>query len=357
MISSQTIFEQLCSTGSSGSLLYYTRDGEFIVKTIRKKEYHFLKTMLVDYLFYMKENPLTFLPKLLGCYILSRKYKKKVTNIYFIVMTNVFATENHIDLRFDLKGSTIGRKVLPDTNINITETIQGDMALKDLDFNRLNEKINLGKRSAKILSQIKKDVEFLCSKNSNDYSLLLGIHKIKRNTDLLNTSIASTHKTRDFKLNNSSLLSEYTKDSTSSEIKSHSNISSQNSAVERINKINEIYDLEDGGILSDNKEKIYYLGIIDIFTEFRTAKKFEYLFKKLIYCSMGMSCVPPKQYKERFFNYLQSIFLENNNNNTDGYVHINQNLEQNQKRNNDEEKEIIDASIQNLYDNIQNEIH
>ena len=38
MISSQTIFEELCSTGKSGSLFYYTRDGRFIVKTISKKE-------------------------------------------------------------------------------------------------------------------------------------------------------------------------------------------------------------------------------------------------------------------------------------------------------------------------------
>ena len=41
MISSQTIFEELCSTGKSGSLFYYTRDGKFIVKTISKKEYKF----------------------------------------------------------------------------------------------------------------------------------------------------------------------------------------------------------------------------------------------------------------------------------------------------------------------------
>ena len=43
MISSQTIFEELCSTGKSGSLFYYTRDGKFIVKTISKVEYNFLK--------------------------------------------------------------------------------------------------------------------------------------------------------------------------------------------------------------------------------------------------------------------------------------------------------------------------
>ena len=43
MISSQTIFEELCTTGKSGSLFYYTRDGSFIVKTISKGEYKYLK--------------------------------------------------------------------------------------------------------------------------------------------------------------------------------------------------------------------------------------------------------------------------------------------------------------------------
>ena len=80
MISSQTILEELCSTGSSGSLLYYTRDGEFIVKTISKNEFKFLKTMIGKYFFYLKDNPLSFLPKLLGAYVLKRKYKKNSTN-------------------------------------------------------------------------------------------------------------------------------------------------------------------------------------------------------------------------------------------------------------------------------------
>ena len=47
MISSQTIFEELCSTGKSGSLFYYTRDGKFIVKTIGRGEYKFLKKIKI----------------------------------------------------------------------------------------------------------------------------------------------------------------------------------------------------------------------------------------------------------------------------------------------------------------------
>ncbi len=81
MISSQTIFEELCSTGKSGSLFYYTRDGKFIVKTIGHGEYKFLKKILPNYYQHLKQNPMSLLPKFLGCYQLIRKRKKKKRKI------------------------------------------------------------------------------------------------------------------------------------------------------------------------------------------------------------------------------------------------------------------------------------
>ena len=309
MISSQTIFEELCSTGSSGSLLYYTGDGEYIVKTISKTEYKFMKTMLGEYFFYIKENPLSFLPKLLGAYVLKRKYKKKTTNIYFIVMKNVFATDNHIDLRFDLKGSTIGRKVLKGTIDDTKVFSNGDMALKDLDFNKLNERVYIGQKRENVLEQIKKDIEFLYRINSNDYSLLLGIHCVKNN-EIFDFSRVNTLKT-EFKKEELSFLSESTKDFLLTNTHdTESNISSVNSAVNRINILKQIYDFEDGGILSKNKKRIYYFGIIDILTQFTSAKRFEYYFKKIRYCSNNMSCIPPYYYKQRFYNYLQLVFAK-----------------------------------------------
>ena len=315
MISSQTIFEELCSTGSSGSLLYYTRDGEFIVKTISKKEYKFLKKIIADYFFYIKENPLSFLPKLLGCYVLKRKYKKKLTNIYFIVMTNVFATSNHIDLRFDLKGSKIGRKVLTGTVKDREFFLNSDMALKDLDFNKMNEKVHIGTKRDIVLKQLKKDIEFLYSINSNDYSLLLGIHFIKDNRKKNYLfSRATTYKTDyNIKRDDYSFISGYSKDLVfSSSCDTESSSSSEKLYVERLNILKGIYDFEDEGILSDNKKRIYYFGIIDILTEFNKAKHFEYIFKTLRYCSNDMSCIPPIQYKERFYNYLEKVFEKTN---------------------------------------------
>jgi 1-phosphatidylinositol-4-phosphate 5-kinase len=179
MISNQTIFEELCSTGKSGSLFYYTRDGKFIVKTIKKDEYKLIKLILPDYFRHLKAYPLSLLPKFLGCYVLTRKYRKKRTKIYFIVMLNVFATSKHIHIRYDLKGSRIGRRVL--TGKRDKEIMaKGDLSLKDLDLEKRKEKMYVGDKREILLNQIRQDADFLCKIGVNDYSLLLGIHYINR---------------------------------------------------------------------------------------------------------------------------------------------------------------------------------
>ena len=64
----------------------------------------------------------------------------------------------------------------------------------------------------------------------------------------------------------------------------------------------------DGGIMSSIKNEIYYVGIIDILTEFNAFKKCEYLGKLVYYFSKQMSCVPPEHYQTRFYNYMESKF-------------------------------------------------
>ena len=314
MISSKTIIEELCSTGSSGSLLYYTRDGEFILKTISKKEYKFLKKMIADYFLYMRENPLSFLPRLFGCYTLKRKNKKKVTNIYFIVMANVFATTNNIDIRFDLKGSRIGRTVIKDKKKE-TQLFQlfqnGDMALKDLDFDKFGEKVYVGDKRNIILQQFRKDIEFLYSINSNDYSLLLGIHNVKYG-EKIDSFRTTSNKTDDNQkeLEDSSNYSLF-----SNTYETDSKNSSDNIPVNKASKFKLLYDFDDFGILSKNHKKIYYFGIIDILTEYGAIKQIEHLFKQIRYCSNEMSCIPPYDYKERFYNYLNKVFAEEDSKN------------------------------------------
>ena len=229
-------------------------------------------------------------------------------------MTNVFVTSLHIDLRFDLKGSTIGRNVLTGTKSDAEIFKNGDMALKDLDFNKMDEKVDVGIKRDIILKQLKKDVEFLNSINSIDYSLLLGIHYIKEN-EKYSLSKASTLKTDYNKKNESSFISGITNEfNLENNLDTESNTSSEKSVVDRLIQLKGIYDFEDGGVLSSNKKRVYYFGIIDILTEFNTTKKLEYFYKRIRYCSDKMSCIPPKNYKERFYDYLNNVFQKKKSN-------------------------------------------
>ena len=290
MISNQTIFEELCSTGKSGSLFYYTRDGKFIVKTIKKDEYKFIKQILPDYFRHLKTYPLSLLPKFLGCYVLTRKVKKKRDKIYFIVMINVFATSKHIHIRYDLKGSRVGRRVL--TGKRDAEIMaKGDLALKDLDLEKRKEKMYIGEKNDILLKQIKNDADFLCKIEANDYSLLLGIHYInkeKKSQKLSSTNIIHNKTGIEDSILKESSLSDKSCDS-------------------RQEKLKALIDFEDGGIISETGNEVYFVGIIDILTKYNWKKKCEHFVKMVRYCSNNMSCTPPDMYRDRFVNYMNKV--------------------------------------------------
>lgn len=105
--------------------------------------------------------------------IFYRKKQKMSKKIYFCIMDNVFATKHKIDLRYDLKGSTFGRRTIKDkTGIKVDRTV----ALKDCDFLDRKESFRVGKENRKkILEIIKQDSQFFAQNEIIDYSLLIGI--------------------------------------------------------------------------------------------------------------------------------------------------------------------------------------
>ena len=74
---------------------------------------------------------------------------------------------------------------------------------------------------------------------------------------------------------------------------------------------NDIYDFEDGGIMSPTGDKVYYIGIIDILTEYNFFKKTEHFCKMIRYCSEKMSCIPPQKYRDRFIDYMTNVVFDN----------------------------------------------
>lgn len=55
----------------------------------------------------------------------------------------------------------------------------------------------------------------------------------------------------------------------------------------------QFYESIDGGLLSKDRKKLYFVGIIDTLTYYGTAKKVEYYSKNLVF-GKTVSCIPPK---------------------------------------------------------------
>ena len=69
---------------------------------------------------------------------------------------------------------------------------------------------------------------------------------------------------------------------------------------------NAFFESIDGGILSKDRKRIYFVGIIDTLTHYGAKKFIEYNAKKIVY-GKKISCIPPKLYGERFFNYIGNV--------------------------------------------------
>jgi len=258
---------ELSSEGKSGAFFYYTADGRYMLKTVTPKEFHLLKGMLMQYHRHISTHPETLIVRFLGLHCLRVMKKRKTARIgkpkpmklYFVVMSNMFNAPFEIHRRYDLKGSWVGRETP-------LEKQTPAVALKDMDFLRAGEKIQIGEeRRARLLATLEMDSKFLASNNIIDYSLLLGIHDLKDGSlpdDYAGTSGAQPLHQRD-----------------------------------------------SGGVVSKDRQAMYFMGVIDILTPYDALKKAEHCAKSIryFYSAAGISCCPPGAYAERFNKFMKGI--------------------------------------------------
>jgi len=89
--------------------------------------------------------------------IFYRKKHKMHKKLYFCIMNNAFNTTKKIDYRYDLKGSTQGRR----TTFTAGKEPDSTIALKDLDFIDRKEKFKIaGEFKEHMLKIIQKDANF-----------------------------------------------------------------------------------------------------------------------------------------------------------------------------------------------------
>ncbi|ETV95711.1 hypothetical protein, variant 1 [Aphanomyces invadans] len=93
------------SEGASGSFMFFTTNGAYIVKSVTRRESLFLRSIVDKYAAYVYANPGTFLTRILGTYSMVL-YGRETC---FVVMENLFDKHHAVHHRYDIKGSWIDR--------------------------------------------------------------------------------------------------------------------------------------------------------------------------------------------------------------------------------------------------------
>ncbi|KAI8610111.1 hypothetical protein BC830DRAFT_1213598 [Chytriomyces sp. MP71] len=314
------VLSELGSPGKSGSFFYFSQDFRFIIKTIHFSEHKFIRRVLKNYFEHVKANPDTLLSRIFGLHRVKLPGNKK---IHFVVMGNVFPPNKDIHETYDLKGSTVGRMTSEEKARKYPGTV-----LKDLNWLKRERKLFLGPVKRKILvDQMEKDVTFLKKMNIMDYSLLIGIHDlIKGNSHNIRDSVLSVIEPSAQDLSMHQMTNIHRRSTLKSPLPTTSRRKPtieaesikpgagsarllQENPPERSFCV--FYKDLGGGFLATNEANeslrdLYYIGIIDIFTEYNVTKKAEHFFKSVLSDRHKISAVKPAEYGDRFLYFMRN---------------------------------------------------
>ncbi|KAK9375402.1 uncharacterized protein V1513DRAFT_442832 [Lipomyces chichibuensis] len=311
-LTSKYIVSELGSPGKSGSFFYFSRDYRFIIKTIHHSEHKFLLRILKEYYNHVKDNPNTLISQFYGLHRVKLPYGRK---IHFIIMNNLFPPHRDIHQTFDLKGSTIGRdydeRKLKDNK---------HATMKDLNWLRREKHISLGPRKRdQFMKQLETDVKLLERLNIMDYSLLIGIHDLRKgNTEHIRDSTLTVFTPGQQILERTPSRLERDRRLSLRRAFSTANPASLEQVIDVLRsdeypgRKSFTFYADDGGFRATDEQdgplsEIYYLGVIDCLTNYSFAKKVETFWKGLSHSREKLSAIPPFEYGERFYKFIFSI--------------------------------------------------
>jgi 1-phosphatidylinositol-4-phosphate 5-kinase len=320
------MMSELQTIGRSSAMFYFTWDGKYILKTLTKNEMLCLRRMLPGYYQYVTQHPDTFVNKFFGAY---RSQTSVGRPIRFVIMNNVFPIGFQIHYKFDLKGSVVNRFV-PEEKRN-----RPGSTWKDAEFQQ-RRYLEIGPRDWSLLrSQLQDDTQFLASAQVMDYSLLVGIHELDRDSRIMHPAMGERTE----------ILSVFTPDRSSQSRYTGNSVIIRNVQLrdrkkgkkgKKGKKVKKVM-AEDkakvhfgvgqcatvmpytlgapklqsffGGIRGSNGHdeplsEIYFIGIIDFLQYYGAGKATEHFFKRVVYDKDEMSCVPPDRYATRMFQFL-----------------------------------------------------
>ncbi|CAM0942746.1 unnamed protein product [Alopecurus aequalis] len=308
---------ELSSPGKSGSFFYLTHDERFMIKTVKKSEVKLLIRMLLSYYKHVRRYKSSLMTRFYGVHSVKPNGGQKVR---FIVMGNLFSSEHRIHHRYDLKGSSYGRK-----SDKFGQEIDEATTLKDLDLDfvfRMERS-----RYKQLHEQLRRDCMFLESEGIMDYSLLVGVH-FRDDTPASKMGSSTFITTPEISANIVSTcqgsvgkpepcLSAKDLDRMLDHRKPSARLGACLPArAERTSRSKTDSFLSGGGGISHNNveacsyDVVIYFGIIDILREYDMSKKLEHAYKSLQTNPGSISAVDPKLYSQRFHDFMSRVFVK-----------------------------------------------
>ncbi|KAK6461680.1 hypothetical protein DFJ63DRAFT_336459 [Scheffersomyces coipomensis] len=301
--------------GKSGAIFFYSSDYRYLIKTIHHSEHRQLRRILKHYYKYVKENPNTLISQFYGLHRIKMPFSGGFAKHHFVVMNNLFPPFRDIHLKYDIKGSTLGRitriKQIRKRNeetkkIEYEDDDLSKYTLKDMNFLNQNELINFGPQKKQIFfKQLESDVKFLKEANAMDYSLLIGIHDTKKGN-----SLETNQKLSIFAPEFDQVQDDRRKSIILSTIPR--NVDREHDLPTNVFKGRSTFVFygHDGGIRSTNEDnepmsEIYYLGIIDCLTNYSLKKHLETFWRSLGHSRSTISALPADEYGQRFLKFIR----------------------------------------------------
>ena len=301
---------------------------------------------------HMRNHPNSLIVRFFGLHKVRLAPEQRYITV--VVMENIFYNQDQkkIQERYDLKGSTVGRRVLKGGKVR--DKYKG--TLKDLD---LNQQVVVGpENKAQLMEQLREDVAFLTSVKIMDYSLLLGIHhhnqieasfpqpidssiEVQGGDNFLDVSLQMTKRGATPSTLSVTPAGTMEQDMTfrkpSRTISVHSDGLSESTLEDSESREPNVpwFRRDFGGLRSyspfhpcsleeDRRDVIstddadarslpvatYYFGIVDILQEYNFRKKVEHCWKTRVMCQdkHGLSAVNENEYGQRFLSAMDRIF-------------------------------------------------
>ncbi|CAF0955667.1 unnamed protein product [Adineta steineri] len=310
--------------GKSGSLMYKTYDDLFILKTLRAYEARLLMQILSGYHLQLTQRT-TILNRYVGLYSIRFPAFISSVEIYFVIMVNAFTSSLQINEIFDIKGSTIKRKLSGHLTADKLHN------LKDVDFTNIYPhgiriSTNIYRRLHMVISN---DVKVLKKLNITDFSLIIGIKHLDMTEEDLIQRRPATGLAALFHMSHKIVLMHTDKHNQISPSNSQNDLNTLSiSYLKPLQMIGENIDrnlyynndniahaaLPIPGLVYENNQRVYiYLAIVDILQTYDSFKYIEQSLKKITDPSRRMqySVVDPITYEKRIIKFLfNSVFVD-----------------------------------------------